>query len=146
MEKELLYELIKVGSQKLSFVKKLDFYAETSVKEDKFEILYKNDHLKRGVEFGFWPITPKGNYRFIIYLFRLPSITANDIFSLDRYFDNKRINIDCNYTTLEGYEGNIEERIDAYFKCIDYIFNTYLVDIINGKTWEVIPIDWGPYK
>jgi hypothetical protein len=146
MGNETLYKLIELGSQKLTIVKELSFEAETIPKEDKLEIFFKNIKIKRVIKFVFRPYAPKGNNLFIVFFYRLPSITANDGFTLVEYVDNKRINIDCNYTTLEGYEGTIEERIEAYFKCIDNIFNTYLKDIISGKTWEIIPVDWGPYK
>lgn len=147
MEREYILQLFKQGINNLLFINDYKFsYYETYKKDDEFGLKYKNDLIKRTVEFNFWPEAPNGNNLIIILFGRIPTKTANDIFSLDTFIDNKRIITNCNYTTLEAYHGSLEEKIDEYFKCINYIINTYMGDIISGKSWEVFPVNWGPYK
>jgi len=33
-----------------------------------------------------------------------------------------------------------------FFKKLDTLFNTLLKDIIDGRSWEDVPFDWGDYK
>lgn len=146
MKKTELFHLIENRVNSFAFIKTLDYSAEIKYNEDCLELYFKNTKIYRGVKFIFWPTTKKGKNVFGIGFYRLPGGTADDMFSLDEYIRNKRIEVECNYNSLEGYIGSLEERLELFFNCIEYIFNKNLIEILKGEAWEIIPMNWGTYK
>jgi len=96
----------------------------------KIKIIYKNNLQFKRDCFSVIIENDNGNY-----------------FFLSHYITYKQMHFNKDFFNLENYSGNFQQQFLSFLNFLDSIFQTKdLYEILIGKKWEAIPIDWHGYK
>ncbi|NJN28800.1 MAG: hypothetical protein HC819_23890 [Cyclobacteriaceae bacterium] len=127
----------------------------------KVNIVYINKAIEREAEFCFIPFNAKNEEHDLIRLNIIKD--ANSFINLQNYLRYKNIEgfTRVSVSTPEEYynelrksnpfyliniQGDFIYQLRYFLDYIEKISNKYLKKILEGKDWEEIPFDWGPYK
>ncbi|NLD46710.1 MAG: hypothetical protein GX660_05855 [Clostridiaceae bacterium] len=161
--KQQLYQDILL-SENFFLVKEYGYqYSSININSEtgKVIIVFSEKSIKREVEFCFMPLNARMEEHDLIIV--NIARDKNSFFNLQDYLRYKNIegfskilrNTPDEYYDelrkknpfyLVNIEGDFEHRLKYFLSYIEKLTDKYLRKILEGKDWEEIPFDWGPYK
>jgi hypothetical protein len=70
----------------------------------------------------------------------------NGTFTVEQFLIHEKIQYNEKQFDINTYQGSKRSRIQNALAFNISVINTYLYEVISGKTWVDIPFDWGEYK
>lgn len=107
-------------------------------------IVLQNEQIGRKISILYVPFNNEGinNEIFVIQIW---NTKKGGIFSIDSFM--KLLHKD-EYVqlTLRNFEGTFEEKLDQLLDYVVNIMQKYLMDVLEGRKWIKVPMDWGGAK
>lgn len=107
-------------------------------------IVLQNEKIGRKISILYVPVNNEGinNEIFVIQIW---NTKKGGIFSIDSFM--KLLHKD-EYVqlTLRNFEGAFEDKLDQLLDYVVNIMQKYLMDVLEGKKWINVPMDWGGAK
>jgi hypothetical protein len=99
-----------------------------------------NNEISRAIEIAFIPRNENANEAITVHVDNL----NNDTFSLTGFRKSKNIRITG--LNINSYTGSFPDRLENCLSKAHQVLMANLKEVIEGRTWEHVPIDWGEHK